>query len=43
MIEVEERYVIKSLDAKKFALNGIVTGLTLAHREQVHAKKAVEY
>jgi hypothetical protein len=40
---VGQKYVIKFLDAKKFALNGIVAAGTSVHGEQTPAKKAVKY
>jgi hypothetical protein len=43
MTEVEQRYVIKVLNAKKFTLNGIITELALVYGEQAYAKKVVEY
>jgi hypothetical protein len=41
MNEIEKRYVIRFLDAKKFALDRIVAELALVHGEQAYAKKPV--
>jgi hypothetical protein len=43
MTEVEQRYLIKSLHAKKFHFSGIVAELASADGEQACAKKPVEY
>jgi hypothetical protein len=42
MSEIEQRYVIKFLYAKKFALDRIVVELAPVYGEQGYAKKAVE-
>jgi hypothetical protein len=39
MSEIEQRYAIKFLDAKRFALDRIVAELASAYREQAHARK----
>jgi hypothetical protein len=43
MSEIEKRYVAKSLNAKKFALDRIVAELASVSGEQADTKKAVEY
>jgi hypothetical protein len=43
MSEIEQRYVIKFLYAKKFGLDRILAELALINGEQADAKKAVEY
>jgi hypothetical protein len=42
MNKIEQRYVIKCLDAKKFALDRIVGELASVHGKQVYAKKTVD-
>jgi hypothetical protein len=41
--EIEQRYVLEFLCAKKFALDRIVAELTSVYEEQAYAKTAVEY
>jgi hypothetical protein len=41
--EIEQRYVIKFLCAKKFVFDRILAELALVYGEQAYAKKAVEY
>jgi hypothetical protein len=43
MSQIEQKYVIKFLDAKKFALGRIVGELASVDGEQAYTKKAVEY
>jgi hypothetical protein len=43
MREIEQRYVMKRLEANKFALDRIVAELALVHGEQTSAPKAVVY
>jgi hypothetical protein len=43
MNEIHQRYVIKVLDAKKFALDRIVAELASVFGEQAYVKKGVEY
>jgi hypothetical protein len=43
MSKIKQKYMIKFLDAKKFAPDQIVAGLASVDGEQAHEKKAVEY
>jgi hypothetical protein len=43
MSEIEQRYMIKFLYAKKFALDRIVAELASVYREHAYVSKAVEY
>jgi hypothetical protein len=43
MSEIEQRYVIKCLYAKKLGLDPIVAERASVYGEQAHTKKAVEY
>jgi hypothetical protein len=43
MSEIEQRYVIKFFDVKRFALDRIVAEFASVSGEQASAKKAVEY
>jgi hypothetical protein len=42
MSEIEKRYVVNFLNAKKFALDRIVAELASVYGEQAYAKRAVE-
>jgi hypothetical protein len=43
MSNIEQRYVIKCLYAKKFALDRIMAELASVDGKQIYAKKAMEY
>jgi hypothetical protein len=43
MNEIDQRYVIKFLDTKKFVPDRIVAELASVYEEQAYAKKAVKY
>jgi hypothetical protein len=43
MAEMEQRYMIKSLHARKFEVDEIMAELASAHGEEAYATKVMEY